>query len=598
MQVLFRAYPWHSLLTLLALLLAGLAEGLGLSVLLPLFNIAIKADAGDLDPAASLSSPDSPSALERLVNQSLDSLGIDAGIGVMLMIIVIGITLKSLLLLIARKQVGYTAARVATDLRLDMLRAVLRSRWQYFLDRRIGNLANSLASEAQRGSEAFVSGATVITFLIQAVIYAAVAFAVSWRATLLGLAAGLLIIGVSHVLVRVARNAGKKQTRLLMSLLARLTDTLQSVKSLKAMSREHLADAVLSMETRDLNTALRRQVGSGAMLSVAQEQMFTLLIAGGMFAALVHFDMPLATVMVLVMVLGRMLAQLGKAQRQYQRLAICESAFWSMRQAIEEAREAEEPRNGASAPGLAREVHFDAVWFGYAEHSVLKGASMHLRAGTLTTLTGPSGAGKTTLVDLLIGLLQPQSGVIRVDGQVLADIDVTSWRRRIGYVPQETLLLHDTLLHNVTLGDPQFTEADAAQALRAAGAWEFVSMLPEGIHSTVGERGGKLSGGQRQRIMIARALVGQPQLLILDEATAALDPSSAAAVCATMKQLRGQLTILAISHQRELIEAADVVYRLEDGQLQRLDPDSMRQPGADSGPLANFGRAGSLCQTS
>ena len=132
----------------------------------------------------------------------------------------------------------------------------------------------------------------------------------------------------------------------------------------------------------------------------------------------------------------------------------------------------------------------------------------------------------------------------------------------IGYVPQETLLLHDSILHNVTLGDPELSENDAVQALKSAGAWEFVERMPAGIHSTVGERGTKISGGQRQRIMIARALVHKPALLILDEATSALDPENEAAIGNTMRALRGDLTILAISHQTALVKAADCVYRL------------------------------------
>jgi ATP-binding cassette subfamily C protein len=181
-------------------------------------------------------------------------------------------------------------------------------------------------------------------------------------------------------------------------------------------------------------------------------------------------------------------------------------------------------------------------------------------------LVGPSGAGKTTIIDLLTGLLQPQSGAILIDGTSLQELDTRAWRQMIGYVPQETVLLHDTILHNVTLGDPALGEADAERALKEAGAWEFIAMLPQGMNSSVGERGGKLSGGQRQRIMIARALVHRPRLLILDEATSALDPASEAAICQTLEQLRGELTILAISHQTALVNAADRVYRLEKGQ--------------------------------
>jgi ATP-binding cassette subfamily C protein len=165
-----------------------------------------------------------------------------------------------------------------------------------------------------------------------------------------------------------------------------------------------------------------------------------------------------------------------------------------------------------------------------------------------------------------MGLLRPQKGEIFVDNLPLAEVDLRSWRKMIGYVPQETLLLHDTILINVTLGAPDLAEADVEEALRAAGAWEFVRAMPQGMHSTVGERGSMLSGGQRQRIAIARALVHKPKLLILDEPTSALDPDTESAICETLGQLRdGRITTLAISHQPTILEVADRAYELREG---------------------------------
>jgi ATP-binding cassette subfamily C protein len=135
----------------------------------------------------------------------------------------------------------------------------------------------------------------------------------------------------------------------------------------------------------------------------------------------------------------------------------------------------------------------------------------------------------------------------------------------IGYVPQETLLLHDTVLVNITLGDKELKAVDVENALRAAGAWDFVQDMPKGMRAVVGERGHKLSGGQRQRIAIARALVHQPRLLILDEATTALDPENEVAICETLLKLNEKLTILAISHQPAILAAAERAYRLEHG---------------------------------
>jgi len=183
---------------------------------------------------------------------------------------------------------------------------------------------------------------------------------------------------------------------------------------------------------------------------------------------------------------------------------------------------------------------------------------------------GPSGSGKTTIIDLTIALLRPQGGTIWLDDIPLNEVDIKHWRKLIGYVPQDTVLLHDTIAHNITLGDPTLSDQDTERALRAAGAWDFVNNLAMGTETVVGERGGKLSGGQRQRIVIARALINKPRLLILDEATSALDPESEAAVRQTMESLKGQLTILAISHNRGMVQAADYVYQMEGGSARLL----------------------------
>ncbi|MBK6279006.1 MAG: ABC transporter ATP-binding protein [Gammaproteobacteria bacterium] len=560
----YRAYPWQTFFTLLALSVAGLAEGVGLSVLLPLLNMAMEGQ-GQAAPA-------SDNEFSQSVRGALDVMGITPTLGNMLLVVVFAIGCKSLLLLFAKRQVGYTAARLATDLRLELLRAIMRSRWEYFLGQPVGKLTNSLATEAARASESFVNGATALTFLAQAVVYGAVAIAVSWRATLTGIVAGAVIIGLSHSLVRITKKAGRKQTSVLLSLMATMTDTLGSVKPLKGMGREHLADAVLSMETTRLNRALERQALGSALLESTQEFLFALVIAGGIYVALAEFAMPFATVMVLVVVVGQMVALLGKVQKQYQKMTLSESAYWSMKRTIAEAQAEEEELRGGEPPVLATRLCMEGVCFAYNERRVLDDLSLEIPAGQLVTLIGPSGAGKTTVVDLLIGLIRPDTGRITLDGAPLDSMDIKQWRRSIGYVPQETLLLHESIAHNVSLGDRELSQADIEHALRAAGAWDFVSALPEGLHSNVGERGGRLSGGQRQRIVIARALVRCPQLLILDEATSALDAESAEAVRQTLERLRGSLTILTITHESSLVDIADRVYRLESGRAVRQSP--------------------------
>ncbi len=552
-----RAYPWQSLLMVVALLLAGLAEGSSLSVLLPILSLAV--DSG----AEASKQPE----FARYVTDFLGRMGITPTIGNLLVVAVLGILLKSLLLLAAERQVGYTKARVTTDLRLRLLRAVMSSRWNYFVHQPVGRLTNSMATEAWRASIAYEFGVGILAYAIQAMIYGSVALMVSWQATLASLGAGVVILFVSHFLVKMTRKAGRRQTVLLKSLLSRMTDTLHSVKTLKAMGREGLADGVLQSETSRLNRALEKEVFSKAMLTAAQEPMFAVVIAAGMFILLQRWGMPIAEVLVLVLVLTRVLAHLGKIQKHYQKMVAAESAYWSMLQGIEEADAQREEYCGLAAPRLERDIVLDRVSFSYEGMPILKDVDLRIPARGLTTIIGRSGSGKTTILDLIAGLQAPDTGKVLIDGVSLGDVDLHDWRRQIGYAPQDTVLLHESILNNVTLGDPELTEDDARRALVKADAWGFVDAMPQGLQTSVGERGARVSAGQRQRIMLARALAHAPRILILDEATSALDSESEAEICKTLKALSEEITIVAVSHQPALAGYSDRVYRMVDGRV-------------------------------
>ncbi len=564
-----RAYPVQSALVLGALVLASLFEGLGLTTLLPLL--------GARDGVGG-----TQSGVGGAIARALGSVGITPTVGVLLLIVVIGMTLKSVLVLVANRQVGYTVAHVATDLRLSFIRSLLSARWEFYLRQPVGALANSLATEATRGAESYLYGATVVALVVQAVVYSIVALLVSWQATLVALAAGAVFVFLLNRLVHMSRRAGAKQTRLLRSLLARLSDNLQSVKPLKAMARENLANALLEGDTTQLNRALQKEIVSKEALRALQEPMLAILIAAGLYVALVRFGMSLASVMLLAFLLVRVLLYLSRMQREYQKMVTSESAYWALRAAIDGAKnESENPPDGAT-PTLRHAIRFENVGFQYRDRWILRNVALTMPAGGITAIVGASGAGKTTVVDLVTALLRPQEGEVWIDDAPLGRIDWRAWRRMIGYVPQETILLHDTVENNVTLGDPELTRADAVAALTAAGVWDLVSALPEGMETVVGERGGKLSGGQRQRVALARALAHKPRLLILDEATSALDPETELAICRTLENLRGELTIVAISHQSPLVDVADRVYRVGDGTVMLLADTAGAHPASSS----------------
>ena len=573
---LARKYPWQTILTLVAILFAGISEGFGVSSLLPLLNTLF--NQASQDGGAAGSQPAWSQTIDQIVKEALGVIGLAPSVAILLSLFVACIVLKCLLVYLANKQIGLTVVMIATDMRLTLLKSLFASNWEYFIRQPVGQLTNAVATEAHRASTAFSFGAKMASMLIEAMVYTVLALLVSWKATLIALGGGVFIVVILRRLVRKNRRAGAKQTVHMQSLIAQMTDVLISIKPLKAMAREKQSDVVLTDTTRRLNRALQKQVLSKAALGSFQEPLTMVFLVLCLYIALSYWDLSPTAIIAMVFFIGKTLKQIEKIQKEYVNLVEYDSAYWSLLGKIEGARNARELFTGTLQPVFAREVRIDGVSFAYGDRTVLDDVSLVLPAGSFSALLGPSGSGKSTLADLLTGLLRPQKGDIWVDGAPLSQIDIGSWREMIGYVPQENLLMHDTVLNNITLGEAAISEEDVETALRAAGAWDFVQHMPEGVRSIVGERGSMVSGGQRQRIAIARALVKRPKLLILDEATTALDPKTEREICVTLQQLKGGVTILAVSHQSAVVECADWAYQLKEGKLTQIK--------APTGPVA------------
>jgi ATP-binding cassette subfamily C protein len=556
---LMRAHPWRSVIMLTCLVFAGLSEGIGIATLLPLLNLTVGVQ-GEED-----------SLLGEITAKIIAASGLSPSMSTMLLLIVVGVVLKNAFRLLAMKQVGYTVAHVITELRLSMVRSLLRARWDYFISSPIGIFTNAISTEAIRFSQGYHFAYLIVAQAIQVAFYLTVAFLVSWQVSLIALVLGIVIAVFLIPLVRIARRAGERQTEAFQALLIRLTDLLKGIKPLKAMALENKMGPLLEAKAKSLRKALQMQVLSYELLENLQEPLIVIFMAIGIYVVISNWSVSMANLLVMAFLFQRSVRLMGKLQKWYQILSVSQSAYWSYRQTLTEVESAEEPFDGSRSPSLTQGIRFQDVSLSYGTKEVVKHVSFQILFGQLTVLTGLSGAGKTTIADLVTGLIRPQQGEILVDDIPLSEINLRAWRRIIGYVPQEMFLFHESVYTNITLDDQTWTPDDVREALRKADALDFVSALPRGMDSVIGEYGAKISGGQRQRIALARALVRRPKLLILDEVTTALDPQTEAAICKTMLKLRGEMAIVSISHQPAMVESADCVYRIDAGRVQRLE---------------------------
>ncbi len=534
--------PW---LVIFCLVFASLAQGIGIAGLVPLISMV----SGD--------EMDANSPINRAIGEILGSFSLQISLEALLGFVLAMVLLKSALSIIAMTYVGYATAEVSSRLRRQLIDVLLRARWSFFTHKPMGHIISAVGGESTLSGSLYAHLARLVAHSIQAIVYVVIAFVVSWKLAVAGSLIGAVILVSLQVFVRISQRAGRKGILRTRELITDLSDAVAGVKPLKAMNRQERFRALFEKKIFQVRKAMRREAASRQLLKQLQEPILTIFLLVGFYVLSQVLGMPVGEVLVMGLVIDRFVKTIGRVQSQLQEARVSEVAYHNVDTMITSAEAERERHVGTRQASFEQGCRFDDISFSYDDKKVLDHLNIAIPANQLTVLIGPSGAGKTTITDLLIGLYQPDSGEVLIDGVDLRELDINSWRNMLGYVPQELVLLHDSVHVNVTLGDPSITAEEVEEALRLAGAWDFVAKLPEGTMTIVGEKGSKLSGGQRQRIAIARAMVKKPRLLILDEVTSALDQASEQAICDNIKTLAGKVTVLAVSHRPAWLAIAE-----------------------------------------
>ena len=556
-SIFFKAEGTRPWLVLACLLLSGLAEAGGISTLLPAASSIVD------------NTPGSNSAVGHGVRIFIESLGITPTLGNLLLIVISLLLLKSLIAFGAMSYAGITGAKAAMTLRRKLIKAIFEARWSFYADQSGGRFANAISNDATRAADAYQLSATVIATLVQFLTYAAVALFIDWRVALLGAMACAIVMIAMGFLIRISRRSGYRQTDRVARLTVDMVDMFNNIKALKSMDRYGPLVMGLSGQLKRIKRALITIQLSRHGLFYGGDAFVVLIASAGAYGAHVYLNKSLPELMVTGIVFFQIVSGLTKVQKQLQLAMIIESSFVRTQELISEAESRKESHSGQTKPRFDKGCRFEGVTFTHGTTPVISNASFDIPANKITVLQGPSGSGKTTLIDLLIGLNTAQSGRIFIGGTPIDEIDIKAWRRGIGYVPQELMLFHDTIQENISLSDPAITTQAILAALDRAGATNFIKELPDGIATDVGEMGSRLSGGQRQRISLARALVADPKLLILDEVTSALDPETEAEIVSNIAALRGRYTIIAITHRPAWTRIADRLYTISEGKVSK-----------------------------
>ncbi|HLP92558.1 MAG TPA: ABC transporter transmembrane domain-containing protein [Saprospiraceae bacterium] len=474
--------------------------------------------------------------------------------------------------------------RGTADIRVALYRRLISLPIVFFEKSRVGELVSRLTNDIEKLYNTFYF--ILAEFIRQIIILVggiAVLLWMSHKLALVMLATFPVIVIGAMVFGRWVRKLSKQRQEKLAESNTILDETLQSIHAVKAFTNELFESLRYSKSNADvvqvsMQYAKGRAVFAVFIITMLFGALFFVILYG-MHLVQVDAHLPVGTpgkftggdliaFITYTAVIGGSIASLGNF---YTELVGAVGATERIREILKSPTETEERvRGGVQAGRFRGNISFENIHFRYPTREdveVLKGVSLNIPAGKKVAIVGQSGAGKSTIMQLLLQFHFPQSGEVLMDGRPIYDYDLESYRHNFAIVPQEVILFGGTIRENILYGNPNANDAEIEVAARQANAWDFISMFPEKLDTVVGERGIKLSGGQRQRIAIARAILRNPSILLLDEATSSLDAESEKVVQEALNRLMEGRTSIIIAHRLATIREVDCIYVLENGKI-------------------------------
>jgi subfamily B ATP-binding cassette protein MsbA len=463
----------------------------------------------------------------------------------------------------------WVAVRAVGDLRHRLYQHVLRMPLSFHQRQSSGELVARLMGDAnvlhRILSRAFIS---TIQDPVALVVFAGMLIARQPSLTLMA----LILLPVCIVPIVVFGRKLRRSSKAYQTGAARVFETIQegltSIRVVQAYNLEPVVAREHALRTREYNGRFMRMIRASSMPGPLIEFLGSLGIAGLLaFIALQQGQVTPAGFLMFVVSLFLMYARIKTVVRLGHDYVQAQGASERIFEWLDMKSNLPEPAHPRPLRAAGADVYFENVGFGYGETRVFAGFNLVLRAGQLVALVGQSGSGKTTLTNLLLRFYDPQEGRIRISDTDLREVSSQDLRSQIALVTQETILFNDTIRKNIELGRPGASEAEIIEAARHAYAHDFILRTPMGYDTVMGEKGGKLSGGQRQRIAIARAILRNAPILVLDEATSSLDNEAERAVQAALSGLMVGRTTLCIAHRLSTIQHADVIVVLDQGRI-------------------------------
>ena len=540
---------------LLLSIAVSLTGGISIVMLVPMLGL-LKVSTGSV-------------SLLKLLMLPLQGLSPVIQIAVMIGVYFMLIVLKAYLGWLLKIRQSEFLEEYSLNLRQELYHTVSTAMWEQLAAEKQTDTIDLFTAQCSQVSQGVSMIIALLSSAVTAFVSLGIALWLSLPVTVLVLIFGGGFAWVFRHLMKESKHYGDEMIRINRVMYYELYSQLRSIKEVRSYGVQkehaHLFEEI-SRSAKDAKLKFMRQQAFPSMLySVAAAGM----IAGIFLICVLLFHMDTARLMVLVYVFTRLWPVFGGFISKITTIQTAVPAYEKLMEALQTfSAEKSEQMQMVPIP-FEKKIEFRNVCFAYQGNgeSILHNVNFSLKKGSITALMGRSGAGKTTIADLLMGFLKPTSGEILIDGVALSDDNLSGWRHNLGYIPQEPLILNATVRENLQRFHPTATQMEMEKALKKAYIWNVVENLPQGMDTVLGDGGIRLSGGERQRIVLARVLLGNPRLIVMDEATSAMDYESEMAVRNAIRDLDEQVTILIIAHRLATVRTAKYGLVLENGRI-------------------------------
>jgi len=547
---------WVNLVLTLA---AGFLQGLGLAFFVPVINLMNSESTGG------------GGRLFGMIEGALGFLGLPYSQNILLLMVATLISSSLLLTFFQQYFLYHSMMAYVSKQRDRLIKVFLNASWPHLAGQSSGETINKLLNESYRAGGGLVQLVMATTELATFAVFLGFGLMLSWK-----LLAFTLCIGAGGFLVlwpvrRLSVKTGQRQVATERAYTFQAVDYLGGTKLIKALGSQQQALNLVNDLQRHLRDSVMAKVVSVSSTELLSQMIPLFALTGIIYIGTSQLELEASTILIFVVYLVRMAPLMARFQQRYQSYLLERPTVDMLEESISTlACNGEQGLDsGVDFHHLNDQISLENVDYSFPSSDVptLSNISFTISKGQLVAFVGSSGGGKSTILELLSGLRRPTSGKILIDGVDMEDMNITTWRQHIGYVGQDNIIFNDTVRKNLIFAHPDASEETIKAAIKTAHLDEMIRALPDGMETVLGENGVRFSGGQRQRLALARALIGEPDLLILDEATSALDTDSERLIQNAIDEISRHVSVVVVAHRLSTIRNADIVHVIEAGKI-------------------------------